>query len=90
MSRNINLFTDFNEQMIFFQKQAVLLVQGDLNARTGHENDFVEYDKFDQQVAVENLCNQHTCNSQDPNTNSRGKELLDVCKLNDLIMNGVR
>ena len=87
-SQEFDFFTDFNEEINSFQKKGVVLVQGDLNARTGHDKDFVEYDKFDP-VGVENLCNQHIRNSQDLNTNARGKELLDVCKLNDLlIMNG--
>ena len=88
-SENIDFFTDFNEEINYFKRKGVVLVQGGLNARTGHEKDFIAYAKFDQQLGVENLNNQHIRNSQDQNTNARGKELLDVCKLNDfLIMNG--
>ena len=56
-------------------------MQGDLNARTGNERDFIEYDKFD--------ISQHLPNSEDQIINTRGNELLDLCKLNDfLIVNG--
>ena len=64
-------------------------MQGDLNARTGSERDYIEHDKFDQELGVENLSNQHLRNSQDQELKTRGKELLDICKMNDyLITNG--
>ena len=40
--------TTLNEELIFFNKKGVALVQGDLNARTGTEKDFIEHDKYDQ------------------------------------------
>ena len=74
-----------------FKGKGVTFVQGDLSARTGTVNDFINYDKFDEQLGIENLNNQHARNSQDKKVNPRGKELLDVCKLNDfLILNGRR
>ena len=63
--------------------------EGDLNARTGNSKDFIEHDKFDIVIGIENLNNQHIRNSEDMKINTRGKELLDVCRLNDfLILNG--
>ena len=88
-SQHMDFFTDINEEINFFNKKGVVLVQGDLNARTGRDKDFISYDKFDEELGVENFSNQHERNSQDHITNARGKELLDVCKLNDLlVMNG--
>ena len=51
--------------------------------------DFIEYDKFDDSFGIETFNNQHLRNSEVQKTNPRGKELLDTCKLNALmIMNG--
>ena len=84
-----DFFTSLNEEICMFKKNGITLVQGDLNARTGNSKDFIEYDKFDSELGLENLNNQHMRNSQDTKVNTRGKELLDVCKLNDfLILNG--
>ena len=84
-----DFFTCLNEEISMFKKKGVTLVQGDLNARTGNIIDFIAHDKFDPELGIENLNNQHTRNSQDRILNTRGKELLDVCKLNDfLILNG--
>ena len=35
---------------------------------------------------MDNYENQHLRNSEDEIINNRGKELLDVCKLNDLLI----
>ena len=64
-------------------------MQGDLNARTANDKDYIESDKPDSYFGIENLSNQNLRNSEDENKNPRGNELLDVCKLNDmLIING--
>ena len=52
--------------------KGVVLVQGDLNARTGHGNYFIFHDKFDQQFGIENKENQCPRNLQDQITNTRG------------------
>ena len=84
-----DFFTALNEEICMFKKKGVTLVQGDLNARTGNSKDFIEHDKFDIVLGIENLNKKHIRNSEDPKINTRGKELLDVCKLNDfLILNG--
>ena len=54
-----DFFTNLNDEINFFQKKGVTLVQGDLNARTGNAKDFIEYDKFIQQFGIENIHNKH-------------------------------
>ena len=68
--------------------------------RTGNEHDFIQFDKFENSLEIktqicgnslesENLNNKLNRNSQDKTVNQRGKELLDLCKANDmLITNG--
>lgn len=88
-SNDSDILSTLNEELMFFNKKGIALVQGDLNARTGSERDYVEHDKFDQELGIENLNNQFLRNSQDLEVKNRGKELLDICKMNDfLIMNG--
>ena len=89
-ANNPNHFcTSLNEEISLFRKKGEVFVQGDLNARTAKDNDFIEYDKFDEEMGIQNLDNQSSRNSEDRKANPRGSELLDVCKLNDfLILNG--
>ena len=84
-----DFFTALNEEICTFKKKGVTLVQGDMNARTGISKDFIEHDKIDIEFGIENQTGQHVRNSQDTTVNVRGKELLDICKFNDLlILNG--
>ena len=84
-----DFFTSLNEEISLFRKKGEVFVQGDLNARTVKDNDFIEYDKFDEEMGIQNFDNQCSRNSEDRKANPRGSELLDVCKLNDfLILNG--
>ena len=76
-AKKIDFFSVFNEEINFFRNKGTVLVQGDLNARTGNENDFIKYDKFDDSFGIENYNNQQIRNSEDQTLNSRGKELLD-------------
>ena len=47
------------------------------------------HDKFDEDLGIENLDSQTMRNSEDKTCNERGKELLDICKMNDFrILNG--
>ena len=64
-------------------------MQGDLNARTGVERDFIESDKFDAS-GVENFSKYSCRNSEDKKVNKRGKDLLDLCKVNDLLITNGR
>ena len=57
-------FTSLNEEINLFKKKGVTLVQRNINIITGNAKDFIKYDKFDQQLGIENLNNQHVRNSQ--------------------------
>ena len=81
-----DFFTAMNKELNTFRYKGVIVVQGDLNARTGNEPDFVNADKSDDIFGIENLVNQGPRNSEDTKTNPRGKELLDLCKVNDLLI----
>ena len=71
--------------------EGIVLAQGGLNARTASEKDFIESGMPDSMFGIENLSNQNLRNSEDQNKKPRGNELLDVCKLNDmLILNGCK
>ena len=75
-----------NKEINAFRHKGAILVQGDLNARTGNESDFVNADKSDDIFGIDNLSNQGPRNSEDRKVNPRGKELLDLCKVNDLLI----
>ena len=78
------------DEVISFKKKGRVLIQGDLNARTGTESDFIERDKFDDEfgIIIENT--PPARNSRDQGKLSeRGKNLLSLCKANDVfIVNG--
>ena len=78
-----------NDEINNFRKKGTVLVQGDLNARTGVEQDFVTFDKLDNSDSncAEDL---YSRNSEDKTTNKRGKELLDICKVNELLITNGR
>ena len=84
-----DFFSIINEEINIFQKKGNVFIQGDFNARTGSNEDFIRHDKFDSDFGIKNDDDTHARNSEDYNTNPRGRELLDVCKSNDfLIING--
>ena len=88
-SSKTDFFTMINEEVSLFRDKGVVLIQGDLKARTSNERDFVKSDKFDDTFGIENFGGQYMRNSGDKIVNQRGKELLDLCKVNDvLITNG--
>ena len=99
-STKTEFFSLVNDDIDKFRDKGAVLVQGDLNARTGNEQDFIQSDKFDNSLEIEiqisgtsleseNLNNKLSRNSQDKTVNQRGNELLDLCKANDmLITNG--
>ena len=87
--KNYDFFATVNEEINNFRKKGIVLLQGDLNARTGQDNDFVEFDESDKELGVDNFENQCKRNSEDKNKNTRGNDLLDICKVNDmLVLNG--
>ena len=65
-----------------------IILQGDFNARTSNEKDFIQPDKYDENNQAD-ILNIPLRNSQDKISDGRGKELIDLCKSLDLtIING--
>ena len=93
-----NEIADLNSQYSY------LLMTGDMNARTGHENDFITADTFllehfgidedymhyiDPSDVLKLPIFKVNRSSQDKSKNSNGRKLLDVCQNNNLfILNG--
>ena len=87
--KNYDFFSAINEEVAIFSKKGLVLLQGDFNCRTGQELDFLGSDKSDLELGMENYDDQTLRNSEDKTINVRGKDLLETCKLNDLlILNG--
>ena len=65
-----------------------MLVFGDFNARTKTIDDSLVRDKYDEILGIDTcqLKDPLKRNSSDKKDNSRGKELLDICKINDLLI----
>ena len=83
-----SFFKEFNDEVISFSRKGPILIQGDLNARTASEKDYVDYDENDPFLFGESE-RQGFRNSQDSHKNQRGGEVNDTCKLHNLlILNG--
>ena len=66
-----------------------VIINGDLNAKTGNLDDTIIPDKFDEELDLHLENPPPKRNSQDTSINPRGTELLDMCKSLDLnIVNG--
>ena len=77
-----------NTEVYKFMNKGAVLIQGDLNARTASDRDFVEFIENDPILGGKGE-SQVNRNSEDKHKNPRGEELLDLCKLNNLkIANG--
>ena len=84
-------FRDLGEEIAKFRQKGEIIIQGDLNARTGREKDFVKShnneDYRDYKEEEEFGIVQR--NSEDITINKRGEELLELCKSLDMvILNG--
>ena len=78
-----------SDNVIDLQTKGEVILMGDLNARTGNLEDTVCPDKYDELFELEINHPPLKRNSRDAGIDSRGKELLDVCKSLDLyIANG--
>ena len=87
--KKYDFFSAINEEVAIFSKKGLVLLQGDFNCRTGQELDFLGSDKSDLELGMENYDDQTMRNSEDKTINVRGKDLIETCKLNDLlILNG--
>ena len=89
-SGKFDFFSTLNDEIQKFREKGTVLVQGDLNARTGIETDFVESDKYDDCLGICNFCDHGSRNSEDKTVNKRGRDLLDLCKVNDLLITNGR
>ena len=77
------------KEVISFQKKGHVIINGDLNAKTGDEEDFVIPDKYNDMSDIQHKETFRKRNSQDKTLNERGRLLLDMCKGLDLhIVNG--
>ena len=66
--KNLNksdFLTNISEEINLFTTKGNVLIQGDLNARTGNERDFIKHDKSDKNFGIENFENQPLRNSED-------------------------
>ena len=77
---------DLREDIINFAKKGYVIIQGDLNARTNTNRDFILPDKSDQNTEL----GLPIRNSVDTvKSDNRGNEILEICKhLNLSIING--
>ena len=79
----------FFEEARQFNQKGEIILQGDFNARTGKEDDFIPKDKFDDIFGIENEETNFPRNSEDGKVCERGALLLDLCKSGDYrICNG--
>ena len=90
-SRDIDFFNTLNKEISHFGRLGTVFIQGDLNARTGTDLDFVtkgKYEFCDEGIdeSDPDAIDPNRRNSEDEKINARGKELLDICKLNKLVI----
>ena len=88
-NRNYDFVDTVNGEIEKFGGGNNTYIMGDLNARTKTEQETLIYDKFDEEMGIPT--NIHTPppprNSQDMKLiNGRGKDLLDICRMNDLVI----
>ena len=83
-----SLETFFGEAVDFMGKGDVIL-QGDFNARSGNENDYLPNDKYDGIFGIENHEDPPHRNSEDRKICEKGSLLIDLCRSYDFrIANG--
>ena len=79
----------FFEEADMFKDKGDVIIQGDLNARTGTKADYITGDKYDHILGIENTKSNIPRNSEDRHVCERGALLLDLCKSLDFhIVNG--
>ena len=91
-NKDLDFLNTLNGEICNFSSRGTVLLQGDLNARTGVENDYlsIDLDMSDLSGKEEGGNRPNNRNSEDRKTNARGKDLLDLCKLNNLIISNGR
>jgi hypothetical protein len=79
----------FFEEATQFSMKGEVILQGDINARTGDLPDFLTKDKFDDYFGIVNNEKNPPRNSEDKKVCERGSLLLDLCRSGDYrIANG--
>ena len=79
----------FFEEAAQFSSKGEVILQGDINARTGTLPDFLTKDKYDEFFGIENHDKNPPRNSEDRKVCERGSLLLDLCRSGDYrIANG--
>ena len=88
-SDDVNKLRDLEEEIFKFSQRGKVMLQGDFNARSGAERDYILPDKSDlmSNTPPQEIRNR---NSEDMGkVDNRGKELLDMCKSTGMvILNG--
>ena len=89
---NSNFFDTVNGEIEKFKNDKNFLIFGDFNARTRTECENVVHDKYDENFGIQSKMTHLPLsrNSEDMKLiNKRGKDFLDICRINDLsIANG--
>ena len=84
-----DLFITLNEEIKIFKSNTNIFIQGDFTGRISDCEDFIKHDKEDEIFGIENNTNLPTRNPENTFIDSRGRELLDICKTNDyIVLNG--
>ena len=84
-----NFFDTINGELESFGQELDTHIFGDFNARTRDEQETLSVDKFDEELGINTNIHEPPPrrNSEDMKIiNKRGKELLDICKVNDLVI----
>ena len=84
-----NFFETVNGELESFGQEFDTHIFGDFNARIRDEQETLSYDKSDEELGVDTNIHEPPPrrNSEDMKLiNKRGKELLDICKINDLVI----
>ena len=88
---NSDIFTDLEKDITKFSAEGLIMLIGDLNARTGSALDFVNSDHCIHVPGI-NLPQKHNLRRRknyDSQINEHGKSLLEICKTWDMrIVNG--
>ncbi len=76
--------TSLEKEIAYFKSNGKFIIQGDFNARTGHEQDLITFsryfeNKIDVTTHATNSCDRPCRNSEDSVVTSRGRTLIDLC-----------
>ena len=88
-STKTEFFNTVNEEFQTFNSVKNTYIFGDFNARTKTVDENIAHDKYDEILGIENNLDSipPSRNSQDMKiVNKRGREFLDICRANDLVM----